>query len=92
MILIIIDRLFELYSFAIIVYVLMSWFPTAQGSKLAEILGKICEPYLSFFDRFVPLIGGISFAPIVALVALRLIQSGFDFVFSSIFGFLVILV
>lgn len=92
MILTIVNRLFELYSFAIIVYVLMSWFPMAQGSKLSEILGRICEPYLSFFDRFVPLIGGISFAPIVALIALRFIQSGFNFVLSLAFGFLTILV
>ncbi|MDN2452490.1 YggT family protein [Lactobacillus sp. UCMA15818] len=92
MILTIINRIFELYSFAIIVYVLMSWFPAAQGSKLADILGRICEPYLSFFDRFVPLIGGISFAPIVALIALRFVQSGFNFVYSSIFGFLMLLV
>jgi YggT family protein len=85
-ILTIINRLFELYSLAIVVYVLMSWFPGAQQSKFGEILGKICDPYLDFFDRFIPPIAGISFSPIVALIALQFIQNGLDLVLNSLFG------
>lgn len=91
-ILVIINRLFQLYSLALLVYVLISWFPAAQGSKLAEILGRLCEPYLSIFDRFVPTIGGISFSPVVGLIALQFIQNGFNYIFTSFFGFLLALV
>lgn len=85
-ILTIINRLFELYSLAIVVYVLMSWFPGAQQSKFGEFLGKICDPYLGFFDRFIPPIGGVSFSPIVALIALQFIQNGLDLVLNSLLG------
>lgn len=85
-ILTIINRLFELYSLAIVVYVLMSWFPGAQQSKFGEFLGRICDPYLDFFDRFIPPIAGISFSPIVALIALQFIQNGLDLILNSLFG------
>ncbi len=84
-ILTIINRLFELYSLAIVVYVLMSWFPGAQQSKVGDFLAKLCDPYLGFFERFIPPIGGISFSPIVALIALQFIQNGLDLVLTLLF-------
>jgi len=80
----IIQGLFQLYSLAILIYVLMSWFPGAYETKLGEILAKICEPYLSLFD-FIPPIFGISFAPWVALIVLELIQSGLFYLIALIF-------
>ncbi|MFT8458556.1 MAG: YggT family protein [Liquorilactobacillus ghanensis] len=85
LVLTIINRLFELYSLAIVVYVLMSWFPNAQQSRFGEILARFCQPYLDFFERFIPPIGGISFSPIVALIALQFIQNGLDLIVSMIF-------
>ncbi|KRL01413.1 YggT family protein [Liquorilactobacillus capillatus] len=90
MIITIFDRLFELYSLAIVAFVLMSWFPGAYQTKLGQFLGRICQPYLGFFDRFIPPIGGISFSPIVALVALQFIKYGFDVVLMMVLNLLVI--
>ncbi|KRN86186.1 hypothetical protein IV43_GL000663 [Ligilactobacillus acidipiscis] len=53
----------------------MSWFPGAYETKLGEFLARICEPYLSLFN-FIPPIFGISFAPWVALIALKFIENG----------------
>lgn len=75
MILYIINKLFWLYSIAIIVYCLLSWFPGGFQSKLGRFLAKICDPYLNFFN-FIPPIAGISFGPFVALIALEFIQRG----------------
>lgn len=75
---------FQAYSFAIIIYILMSWLPGLQESKFGQILEKIVEPYLSIFRRFIPTIGMIDISPIVALLALNFIQRG---VFS-VLGFL----
>ncbi|WP_281164897.1 YggT family protein [Liquorilactobacillus sicerae] len=86
LILTIINRLFELYSLAIVVYVLMSWFPGAQQSKFGDFLGRLCDPYLNFFERIIPPIGGIGFSPIIALIALQFIQNGLDLVLTLIFG------
>lgn len=67
---------FQIYSFAIIIYILMSWLPGLQESKFGEILAKIVEPYLSIFRKIIPPIGMIDISPIVALLALNFIQMG----------------
>lgn len=71
----IVNFLFELYGFGLVVYVLMSWFPGAYNTKIGLFLNKICEPYLSLFN-FIPPIFNISFAPVVALMVLSLVQYG----------------
>lgn len=67
----------QIYSILIIVYVLMSWFPNARESFIGNFLGKVVEPYLGIFRKFIPSIGGmIDISPIVALFALRFIAAG----------------
>ncbi len=79
----VINGLFQLYFLAILVYVLMSWFPGAYQTKLGGFLGPICEPYLSLFD-FIPPIFGISFAPWVALIALGFIERGLIYLLQMV--------
>lgn len=67
----------SIYSFALIVYIFMSWFPGARESQFGEILGKICEPYLEIFRKFIPPIGMIDFSPIVAILLLQFARQGF---------------
>jgi YggT family protein len=72
-----ISTLIEIYTYMLIAYVLLSWLPSARDSFVGEILGKLCEPYLSIFRRFIPPIGGmIDISPIVAMIALRFIGEG----------------
>ncbi|AST07618.1 YggT family protein [Anoxybacillus flavithermus] len=66
----------EVYSYAIIVYILMSWFPNARETKIGQFLANICEPYLEPFRRFIPPIGMIDISPIVALLVLRFATVG----------------
>nr|WP_262336271.1 YggT family protein [Lactiplantibacillus plantarum] len=72
----IISRLFQLYQLAIVVYILMSWFPEAYNTRVGQFLGQICEPFLSIFRRFIPAIAGLDFSPIIALLVLQLAESG----------------
>ena len=67
---------FQVYRFMIIGYILMSWIPSLQESKVGEILGKAVEPYLGLFRKFIPPIGMIDISPIVALFALIFIEQG----------------
>ena len=49
----------DAYSFVIVIYVLLSWFP--MGGIIEEIrnaLGKICDPFLNLFKRLIPPIVG----------------------------------
>lgn len=65
----------DVYSTILFVYVLMSWVPMGEGlfADIYASLGKICEPYLQLFRRFIPPLGGmIDVSPIVALIALQL--------------------
>ena len=81
----VVGTLFTIYNFMIIVYILMSWFPGARDSQIGEILGKAVEPYLGIFRKFIPPIGGmLDISPIVALIALRFIQSGVYFLLDAI--------
>ncbi|URN96853.1 MAG: YggT family protein [Candidatus Pristimantibacillus lignocellulolyticus] len=71
----------------IIAYILLSWFPNARSSSVGQILGRIVEPYLSIFRRFIPPIGGmLDISPIVAFIALGFIKSGVFFIIEAIAG------
>ncbi|RWR14058.1 YggT family protein [Siminovitchia fortis] len=72
----IIVQLISLYSWALIIYILMSWFPNARESSIGQLLGRICEPYLEPFRRIVPPLGMIDISPIVAFLVLRLATAG----------------
>ncbi|GLO65918.1 MULTISPECIES: YggT family protein [Oceanobacillus] len=69
-----------IYSFALFVYIMMSWFPGARESSFGELLTKICEPYLEIFRKFIPPLGMIDLSPIVAIIVLNLARAGiFEF-------------
>jgi len=65
-----------IYSFFIIGYILMSWFPNARESSIGQFIGRIVEPYLEPFRKFVPPLGMIDLSPIVAIIVLRLAGGG----------------
>ncbi|UXC62837.1 YggT family protein [Ligilactobacillus agilis] len=79
----VIINLFSLYELALVVYVLMSWFPGAYQTGLGRFLASICEPYLEIF-RFIPSLGGIDFSPLVAFFALGIVEKGLLFFLSLI--------
>lgn len=68
-------QLVDLYILVIVVWCLLSWFPNARGTKLGDVVNQLVEPYMRWFD-FIPPIGGISFAPVVAIFVLYLVQYG----------------
>lgn len=71
----VIYQLIDIYILVIVIWYLLSWFPNARGSRLGEIVNRLVEPYMRWFD-FIPPLGGISFSPIVAIFVLYLVQYG----------------
>ncbi len=74
MILSLLVTLADAYSLVIFVYVMMSWIPMSGGivTDVYHALGKVCDPYLDLFRRFIPPIGGmVDISPILALLVLQ---------------------
>ncbi|GEN82098.1 hypothetical protein SLU01_04100 [Sporosarcina luteola] len=67
----IVFRAINLYMILLIIYILMSWVPASRETKFGIFLGKITEPYLGFFRRFIPPLGMIDISPIVAIFVLN---------------------
>lgn len=66
----------DLYYYAIIIYIVMSWFPNSYGTTFHRLLHRICEPYLAVFRRIIPPIARIDFSPIIGLLALQFATQG----------------
>ncbi|QJD83574.1 YggT family protein [Cohnella herbarum] len=78
--------LYRIYSYMIIIYVLMSWLPSVRESFVGELLGKLVEPYLKPFRRLIPPIGGmLDISPIVAYFALGFVAQGIIAVLNFLF-------
>ncbi|MFZ3576527.1 YggT family protein [Virgibacillus sp. DJP39] len=62
----------EIYSFAIIIYIFMSWFPGSRETAIGKFLTSIAEPFLEPFRKIIPPLGMIDLSPIVAIFVLFL--------------------
>lgn len=75
----------NIYSYMLIIYILMSWFPGARESQFGQFLATICEPFLEPFRKIIPPIGGmIDISPIAAIFSLQLAQIGISEIFRLI--------
>ncbi|WP_018921327.1 YggT family protein [Salsuginibacillus kocurii] len=66
----------QIYSFAVIIYIFMSWFPGSRESQFGQMLGSIVEPFIEPFRKVIPPLGMIDISPIVALIALNFARYG----------------
>lgn len=82
----VINVLQEIYTYMIIGYILLSWFPNARESFIGNLLATITEPYLRIFRRIIPSIGPIDISPVVAIIALRFVALGLFAVIEFIYG------
>lgn len=69
----ILNAIINVYFYAILVIVIMSWLNPAVHSPIAEVLYKITEPLLMPAKRYIPPIGGLDLSPIAVLLCLQLI-------------------
>ena len=66
-----------LYGLVIVVYILTSWLRLPYSPTLNRIqrfLYDVCEPYIRLFRRVLPAAGPLDFSPILALIALGVID------------------
>ena len=63
------------------IYALLSWFPGAYDSAFGRLLSRICEPYLSLFDRLNLRIG---INVMVGIIVLNLAAGGLAVILRAI--------
>ncbi len=65
---------FEVYSWILIVRILLSWIKHNPYQPIIRFIYELTEPYLRIFRRIVPAYGSVDFSPIIAFFALRIIE------------------
>jgi YggT family protein len=71
-----IDPLLTLYGFCLMLRIILSWLPELRKYALATWIEKITDPYLLFFKKQIPPIGGIlDLSPLFALFLLQGLQT-----------------
>jgi YggT family protein len=66
-----------LYGLVILVYIITSWLRLPYSPTLNRVqrfLYDVCEPYLRLFRRLLPSTGPIDLSPMLALIALGVID------------------
>ncbi len=63
-----------LYTVLIFVYALLSFIAPGTRSPATSLLASLCEPVLSPLRQILPIVGGIDFSPLVAIVGLTALR------------------
>ena len=65
--------------FAILIRVILSWFPVDPSNPIIRILWEITEPVLAPFRRVIPRIGMFDLSPIAAFLVIGLLAQQLGF-------------
>ena len=63
----------QVFTWAIVIRALSSWFPNARNNPLMQILYSITEPILKPIQKYVPNLGGMDFSPIIAVLIMQIL-------------------
>ena len=63
----------QFYTFALFLYVLLSWVAPGTYSPAASMLSALCEPLLRRVRRVIPPLGGIDLSALFLIIALQAI-------------------
>ena len=72
---IVLGKILEVYSWIIIIKVLLSWVNPDPYNTIVQILNRLTEPVLYKVRQLLPMTGmGIDFSPIIVLFAIHILQ------------------
>ncbi|MGQ0383304.1 MAG: YggT family protein [Gammaproteobacteria bacterium] len=63
-----------LYTVLIFVYALLSFVAPGARSPATSLLASLCEPLLTPLRRVLPVVGGLDFSPLVAIIGLQALR------------------
>jgi len=64
----------NIFFYALIISVILSWVAPGSHNPGAELINQICDPFLAPFRRILPNLGGLDISPILAFMALKLLD------------------
>jgi len=64
----------QFYTFAIIIYALLSFVAPGTYNPAAALLGALCEPLLGPIRRVIPPLGGLDLSPVFVLIGLQALR------------------
>jgi YggT family protein len=64
----------KIFFYALIISVILSWVAPGSHNPGAELVNQICEPALAPFRKILPNLGGLDISPILAFMALKLLD------------------
>jgi len=71
----IINLIFVTYTVLLFVRIVSSWFPAWRSHHLIRFVSFYTDPYLNFFRRLIPPLGGVmDINPILAFLVLRILE------------------
>ncbi len=71
----VISQTLMIYSYILIIRVLLTWFPNLDWSNpILTSVRSITDPYLNIFRGIIPPLGGLDLSPILAFIVLSLSQ------------------
>lgn len=83
----IVNNIFYFYYLLIILRIFLTWIPNIDWHQQPiKSIREVTDMYLDIFRRLIPPAGGLDFSPIIALIALQVIQILVTSVLASIVG------
>jgi len=70
----IIGLFLNIFFWALIISVILSWVAPGSQNPGAQLVGQLCEPVLAPLRRLLPNLGGLDISPIFAFLAIKLLD------------------
>lgn len=74
LILVLLLNLIKVYSYLLLAYALLSWFPGAYNTWLGRLICQLVEPILNPFKKLPLQFAGIDFTVFVVMIALNFLS------------------
>lgn len=83
----VINNIFYFFYLLIILRIFLTWIPSINWQQQPiKSIREVTDLYLDIFRKLIPPVGGLDFSPIIALIALQIIQILVTNIVATIIG------
>ncbi len=79
------DLFFTLMTLLILGRVILSWLPQYRYSQIGQIIFSVTDPVMRPIQNLIPPLGMIDISPIIAIIAMQVLQVIVDTIITTIF-------